>query len=64
MATASGLDKIRSNTIKEGLIAVHSLFESTRLDLGVAPSSNAVQIVFSTATSAGMAQLLEVTCPY
>ncbi|SRR6266536_1686074 len=53
--------KFRSSTIKEGLVAVRRLFESTRLDLGVAPSSHEVQIVSSTATSAGMAQLFEVT---
>ena len=63
MATSEP-DKIRSHTTKEGLVTVRSLFESTRLDLDVTPSSNTVQIVFSTATSAGMVQLLEVTCPH
>ncbi len=58
MATVSELDKIRSNPIKDGLGAFRRLFESTRLDLGVAVSSDAVQAVLLTAAVAGMAQLL------
>jgi hypothetical protein len=58
MATASELDKIRSNPIKERLGAFRRLFESTRSGLGVALSSGAVQIVFAAAATPGMAQLL------
>lgn len=61
MATASELDKIRRNPIKEELGAFRLLFESTRSDLGVVLSSDTVQIVFSTAATAGMAQLLVAT---
>ncbi len=61
MATASELDKIRSNPIKEGVGAFRRLFESTRSDLGVALSSDTVQIVFSTVATAGMAQILRIT---
>src|SRR5205807_6604869 len=46
--------------IKEGLGAFHLVFESIRSDLGVALSSDGVQIVFSTAATPGMAQLLVV----
>ncbi len=53
MATASELDKIRSNPIKEGVGAFRRLFESTHSDLGAALSSDTVQIVFSTAATAG-----------
>jgi len=58
IATASELDKFRSTLIKEGLSAFRCLFESTREDLGVAVSSDAVQAVFSTAAVTGMARLL------
>ncbi|PMD49861.1 uncharacterized protein K444DRAFT_284673 [Hyaloscypha bicolor E] len=51
MATASELDKIRYNPIKERLGAFRRLFESIRSDLGAASSSGAVQIVFATATT-------------
>ena len=62
MATASELDNIRCNPIKERLGAFRRLFESTRSDLGVALSSGAVQIVFATAATSGMAQLLLASC--
>ena len=42
-------DIIIRNPIKDGLSAFRRLFESTREDLGVAVSSDAVQAVFSTA---------------
>lgn len=58
MATASELDKIRCNPIKERLGAFSHLFESVRSDLGVALSSETVQVYFSTAPTAGMAHLL------
>ena len=61
IATAPELDKIKCNPIKEGLGAFRLLFESTRSDLGVALSSDTVQIVFSTAATAGIAQLLVAT---
>ena len=57
MATTSELDKIRSNPIKERLATFRHRFESTRLDLGVASSSDVVQAVFSTTVTAGIAQL-------
>lgn len=57
MATASELDKIRCNPIKERLGTFRRRFESTRSGLDVPSSSNVVQIVFSTAATAGMAQL-------
>jgi hypothetical protein len=60
MATTSELDIISSNPIKGGLGIFRRLFESTRADLGVADSSDAVQAVFSTA-AIGMAQLLVAT---
>jgi len=56
MATASELDIINSNLIKKGLGTFRRLFESICVDLGVAVSSDAVQVVFSTA-AVGMAQL-------
>jgi hypothetical protein len=55
MATASELEKIRSNPIKEGLNASRHLFQSTCTDLSIAATSDAVQVVFSTAAVAGMA---------
>lgn len=58
MATASELENVRRNPIKEGLNAFRHLFQSTCTDLSIAASSDAVQVVFSTATVAGMAQLL------
>ncbi|TGO43961.1 hypothetical protein BCON_0689g00010 [Botryotinia convoluta] len=51
MATASELDKIRSEPIKEGLGTFRRRFESIRSDLGIALSSDTVQIVFSTAAT-------------
>jgi hypothetical protein len=57
MVTVSELDKIRSNPIKDGRDTFRRLFESTRVDLGVA-GSDAVRAVFSTAAVGGMAQLL------
>ena len=58
MATASELDKIRCNPIKERLATFCHRFESTRSDLDVASSSDIVQTVFSTAVTVSMAQLL------
>ena len=58
MATAVELEKIRSNPIKEEFGAFRSLFESTCADLSITVSSDVVQVVFSTAAVAGMAQLL------
>jgi hypothetical protein len=58
MATASELENIRSNPIKEGLNAFQDLFHSTCADLSIAVSSDAVQVVFSAAAVTGMAQLL------
>ncbi|KAH6667401.1 hypothetical protein B0J14DRAFT_178227 [Halenospora varia] len=52
MATTSELDKIRRNPIKEQLATFRHRFESTRLDLDVASSSDVVQAVFSTAVTA------------
>jgi hypothetical protein len=54
MATASELDIIRSNPIKERAGVFRHLCESTRSDL-------TVQIMFSTAATAGMTRLLEIT---
>jgi len=51
MATISELENVRCNPIKEGL----NLFHSTCADLSIAVSSDAVQVVFSTAAVAGMA---------
>jgi hypothetical protein len=58
MATVSELDKIRSNPTKDGLRTFRCLFKSTCADLSIATSSDAVQVVFSTAAVAGMARLL------
>ncbi|OAF59713.1 hypothetical protein VC83_03925 [Pseudogymnoascus destructans] len=52
MATASELDKIRCNPIKERLATFRRRFESTRSGLDVPSSSNVVQTVFSTAATA------------
>jgi len=60
MASASEVDIISSNPTKEVLGTFCRLFESTRADLGVAKSSDAVQVVFSTA-AVSMALLLVVT---
>ncbi|KAF7907344.1 uncharacterized protein EAF01_004931 [Botrytis porri] len=58
MATASELDKIRSEPIKEGLGTFRRRFESIRSDLGIALSSDTVQIVFSTAATAVVKSLV------
>ena len=58
MATISELENVRRNPIKEGLNAFRDLFHSTCADLSIAVSSDAVQVVFSIAAVAGMAQLL------
>jgi hypothetical protein len=58
MATASELENIRSNPIKEGLNAFQDLFHSICVDLSIAVSSEAIQVVFSRAAIAGMAQPL------
>ncbi|KAI9640307.1 hypothetical protein NHQ30_011357 [Ciborinia camelliae] len=58
MATASELDKIRSEPIKERLGTFCRRFESTRSDLGIALSSDTVQIVFSTAATAVVKNLV------
>ena len=55
---ASELDKIRSNPIEDGLDNFRRLFESTRVDLGIAETTDAVELVFSTAATTGMAHLL------
>ncbi|KAH8772425.1 hypothetical protein F5882DRAFT_465091 [Hyaloscypha sp. PMI_1271] len=60
MATTSELDIISSNPIKGGLCIFRRLFESTRADLGVADSSDAVQVVFSTAAVAAKNLLLDL----
>ncbi|KAH6667434.1 hypothetical protein B0J14DRAFT_619990 [Halenospora varia] len=52
MATASDLDNIHVNKINEGLGSFRRLFESTRAELGVAASQDAVQVVFSTVATA------------
>ncbi|KAG9231374.1 hypothetical protein BJ875DRAFT_506723 [Amylocarpus encephaloides] len=57
MATAVELEKIRSNPIKEGFGAFRSLFESTCADLSITVSSDAVQVVFSTAAVAAAKNL-------
>jgi hypothetical protein len=54
MATASEVEKIKSNPINEGLNAFRELFHSTCADLSIAISPDAVQVVFSTAAVAGM----------
>ncbi|KAH6661767.1 hypothetical protein B0J14DRAFT_707992 [Halenospora varia] len=51
MATTSELSKIKSDPIKGGLDPFRRLFELTRVDLGIAISSHAVQAVFSTAVT-------------
>ncbi|KAG9237290.1 hypothetical protein BJ875DRAFT_533004 [Amylocarpus encephaloides] len=51
MATVSEQDSTGSNPIKEGLDSFRRFFESTRVDLGVTVSSDAVQAVLSTATT-------------
>jgi len=51
MTTTSELSKIRSNPIEEGLDPFRRLFELTRVDLGIASSSYAVQAVISTAVT-------------
>jgi hypothetical protein len=58
MATASELDKIRCNPIKDRLATFRHRFESTRSNLDVPSSSDVTQTVFSTAVTAGMAQFL------
>jgi hypothetical protein len=58
MATNPDLDKIKSNPIKEGLNAFRQLFQSTCSDLSITASSDAVQVFFSMAAVASMAQLL------
>jgi hypothetical protein len=58
MATISELENVRRHPTKEGLNAFRDLFQSTCTDLSIAASSDAVQVVFSIATVAGMAQLL------
>ncbi len=45
-------------SIKDGLGAFRRVFESTLADLRVAVSSDAVQVVFSTAAVVGMVRLL------
>ncbi|KFY03989.1 hypothetical protein V490_00032, partial [Pseudogymnoascus sp. VKM F-3557] len=52
MAAASELDKIHVNPINEGLGAFRRLFESTRAELSVGASQDAVQVVFSTVATA------------
>lgn len=64
MATASELDKIRCNPLKERLATFRRRFESTCWDLDVTSSSDVVQTVFSTAVTAGMAQLLIWLSPF
>ncbi len=54
MATASELEKIRSNPIKEGLNAFQDLFQLICTDLSITVSSDAVQVIFATAAIAGM----------
>ena len=53
MATTNELQIIRSNPVNDGLGAFRRLFEVTRVDLGIAVTSGAVQAVFSTAVTAG-----------
>jgi len=48
---------INNHPIKEGLVAFRHQFKSTCTDLSIAASSDAVQVVFSTAAIAGMTQL-------
>jgi hypothetical protein len=58
MATPSELSKIGSNPIKEGLDPFSRLFESTRVDLGIVASSDAVHALFSIAVTTGNAPFL------
>ncbi|OBT60889.1 hypothetical protein VE03_09937 [Pseudogymnoascus sp. 23342-1-I1] len=51
MATTNELQIIRSNLVNDGLGAFRRLFEVTRVDLGIAVPSGAVQAVFSTAVT-------------
>lgn len=53
MAAASELDEIHVNPISEGLGAFRRLFESTRAELSVGASQDAVRVVFSTVATAG-----------
>ena len=53
MAAASELDTTHVNQINEGPDAFRRLFESTRAELGVAASQDAVHVVFSTVATAG-----------
>jgi hypothetical protein len=55
MATASELEKIKSNPIKEGLDPFRRFFELTRVDLDITKSSDVVQAVLSTAVTTGNA---------
>ena len=61
MATASELDKIKCNPIKERLATFRRLFESTQSVLDVASSSDKVEAVFSAAATTGTDQLLVAT---
>jgi hypothetical protein len=61
MATASELDKIKCNPIKERLATFCRLFESTHSDLDVASSSDEVEAVFTAAATTGTDQLLVAT---
>ncbi len=54
MAAASDLDQIYVNPISEGLGSFRRRFESTRAELGVAASQDAVQVVFLTVVLAGV----------
>ncbi|KAG9230390.1 hypothetical protein BJ875DRAFT_487995 [Amylocarpus encephaloides] len=58
IATASELENVRRNPIKEGLNAFRHLFQSTCTDLSIAASSDAVQVVFSTAAVAATKNLV------
>ncbi|KAH9204398.1 hypothetical protein DL95DRAFT_529276 [Leptodontidium sp. 2 PMI_412] len=58
--TSSELDIIDSNPIKKTLGTFQRIFESTRVDLGVADSSDAVQVVFSTAAVVAKNLLLDL----
>ncbi len=58
MDAASELDTILINQINEGLGAFRRRFESTRAELGIAASRDAVQVVFSTVATAGASLFL------
>ncbi|KAG9239419.1 hypothetical protein BJ875DRAFT_491694 [Amylocarpus encephaloides] len=58
--TSSELDVINSNPIKKDLGTFQRLFELTRADLGVSDSSNAVQVVLSTAAVVAKNLLLDL----